>query len=152
MSHLSECSFLFSGGSSQPGCGVDLVGTCAHGRAYEFFSESLKVNNGFVANRCLTYNEVKNKRCTIQSSGHLMGGEPPNNNLRGIFLLATNSQAPFAKFWIENNLMNSFFDWQEHFYQIYFLHNCSLHLNIISSSFNNKLQIFFDSKIELIHY
>jgi pancreatic triacylglycerol lipase len=94
---LGQADFYPNYGRSQPGCGVDLAGSCAHGRAPTFFAESLSASNGFVANRCADFNEVNNGRCTVQSSGHRMGGEPANSGLRGIFHLSTNAAAPFAK-------------------------------------------------------
>jgi len=94
---IGHADFYPNGGSSQPGCGIDMTGSCAHSRAYTFFSESLQENNRFVANRCQSYDEAKNSRCTVLSTGHLMGGEPPNNDLRGYFHLRTNSGSPFAQ-------------------------------------------------------
>ncbi|CRK98905.1 CLUMA_CG011978, isoform A [Clunio marinus] len=94
---LGRADFFPNGGRSQPGCGIDLTGSCAHGRAPTYFAESLNSAAGFVANRCATFAEVDRNQCTIQSSGHRMGGEPPNLTHNGFFLLATNSNAPFAR-------------------------------------------------------
>lgn len=74
-----------------------MIGTCAHGRAPTFFAESVR-NNRFSAQRCASFQEINdNQRCTVQSSGHRMGGEPANNGLSGFFFVATNSNSPFGQ-------------------------------------------------------
>jgi pancreatic triacylglycerol lipase len=93
---LGQADFFPNYGRSQPGCGVDLTGSCAHGRAPTFFAESLN-NNQFIAQRCASFDEVNNGRCTVQSSGHRMGGEPANSGLQGFFYLTTNSNSPFGR-------------------------------------------------------
>ena len=93
---LGQADFFPNYGRSQPGCGVDVAGSCAHGRAPSFFAESIN-NNNFVAIRCASFDEVNNGRCSQQSGGHRMGGEPANNGLSGYFYLATNSNSPFAR-------------------------------------------------------
>lgn len=93
---LGQADFFPNYGRSQPGCGVDLVGTCAHGRAPLFFAESVR-NNRFVATRCASFDEVNNGRCTWQSGGHMMGGEPANAGLNGYFYVTTNSNSPFGQ-------------------------------------------------------
>lgn len=105
---LGHADFYPNFGRSQPGCGIDLVGSCAHSRAYIFYAESIN-NNGFLANQCESFNEVNNGRCPIISSGHRMGGDPPNSDLRGYFHLTTNSAAPFAQWWSWEELKEKLF-------------------------------------------
>lgn len=93
---LGNSDFYPNWGRSQPGCGIDLVGTCAHGRAPTFFAESIN-NHYFYAIRCANFNEVDQGRCSNQGGGFRMGGEPSNNGLNGIFYLETNSNSPFAR-------------------------------------------------------
>lgn len=79
---------------SQPGCGVDLSGQCAHSRAHALFAESIN-SNRFVARRCNNYQEIVNRSCNGAGTA-IMGGEPGNIGLTGIFFFQTNSNSPFA--------------------------------------------------------
>lgn len=81
-------------GIKQPGCGLDLLGVCSHGRVTELFAESL-INNQFYSKKCNSFHQVLIGRCNGTENA-LMGGEPVNLNLRGIFYLKTNSKSPFA--------------------------------------------------------
>lgn len=85
-------------GFTQPGCGIDAAGTCAHGRAYEYFAESITSTKGFTATQCSNYYSIEDKTCKTGSTGNIqMGGEPLNTgNSAGIYYLATNSKSPFA--------------------------------------------------------
>lgn len=91
-----HADFYPNGGSSQPGCGIDVTGSCSHSRAHALFAESI-VSARFVAVSCNSFDDARNNRCT-GSRGPSMGGEPGNgaNNLRGIFHLRTNGASPFA--------------------------------------------------------
>lgn len=74
---IGMASFFPNGGSSQPGCKMDIVGMCAHGRAYEYFLESL-LGSRFIAFECESYEGVKNKECSVKNNLVQMGGEPGN--------------------------------------------------------------------------
>lgn len=66
--------FLVNGGSKQPGCGIlDL--TCSHGRAYEYFLESIN-RPQFFGVRCATLEDARRGKCSDESV--MMGGEPGN--------------------------------------------------------------------------
>lgn len=60
-----------NGGAKQPGCGLDLVGKCAHLRSFWFYAESLS-NNEFYAEECNSYKEFEAHTCKGAIS--LMGG------------------------------------------------------------------------------
>lgn len=94
---IGDSDFYPNGGASQPGCGWDLVGTCAHSRSYQFLAESI-LGHRFVAVPCLM-NEVDNGNCSPGGDSVLMGGEPSNHgrNVYGIFHLTTNEESPFAQ-------------------------------------------------------
>jgi len=84
-------------GFTQPGCGIDVAGTCAHGRAYQYFAESLNSAKGFVAYKCSDYYSVEDKKCAMSGTSITVGGEPlSTGNIRGIFYGVTNNKAPFA--------------------------------------------------------
>lgn len=96
---LAQATFYPNFGRSQPGCGIDLVGNCAHGRATALFAESIW-NNNFVSTRCANYAEITNNRCTPTGASRRMGGEPGNSvnsGVEGVFHLVTNGVSPFAR-------------------------------------------------------
>lgn len=94
---LGHANFYPNGGKSQPGCGIDLVGTCAHSRSYEYFAESLISRVGFVATGCGNLDDALAGQC--YEYGAVMGREPSNhgNGVEGIFRFNTNSASPFAQ-------------------------------------------------------
>ncbi|XP_053685620.1 pancreatic triacylglycerol lipase-like [Sabethes cyaneus] len=96
---LGDANFYPNGGRSQPGCGIDIAGNCAHSRAHELFAESVSTTAGFRATRCASHDEVLQGGCTSTGAGALMGGEPSNHGrgVNGIFWFATNSAVPFAQ-------------------------------------------------------
>jgi pancreatic triacylglycerol lipase len=91
---LAVADFYPNWGSRQPGCGVDLSGSCSHSRAHEFFAESI-TSNGFVGRRCNNYQEIVNQSCNGAGTA-VMGGEG-NTGSNGVFFLETNSNSPFAR-------------------------------------------------------
>jgi len=72
--NMGHVDYYPNGGSSQPGCGLDLVGSCAHSRAYEYYAESL-LENHFVSQKCDTYRNFGNSLCN-QNAVSLLGGYP----------------------------------------------------------------------------
>uniref|UniRef100_A0A0E4C745 Lipase domain-containing protein n=4 Tax=gambiae species complex TaxID=44542 RepID=A0A0E4C745_ANOGA len=94
---LGQASFYPNGGRTQPGCGVDITGACAHGRAYEFLAESI-VSGGFTSVRCGSYDEILTGNCSVQGASRPMGGEPSNfgTGTEGVFTLSTRAAAPFS--------------------------------------------------------
>ncbi|XP_034185955.2 inactive pancreatic lipase-related protein 1 [Osmia lignaria lignaria] len=81
---IGSSDFFANGGESQPGCGINVTGQCAHGRAYEYFSESITNSRGFRAvakNGAIAY----------------MGGPTLDQSARGNYYFETNSQSPYAR-------------------------------------------------------
>lgn len=63
-----------NGGSSQAGCGIDIAGTCAHSRAYAYYSEAIvSSGNDFVAKQCSSYRDYSRDRCG-DNARSTMGG------------------------------------------------------------------------------
>lgn len=93
---IGHANFYPNGGSSQPGCGVDVAGSCAHARAVEFFAESINSPTGFWARQCQTYEQAITERCVAAGIDRKMGGEPIDTQARGIYWLSTNRASPFA--------------------------------------------------------
>lgn len=75
---LGDASFYPNGGRSQPGCGWDLTGGCAHSRAHEFYLESINTDVGFYSYNCASYDEIRRGRCTTVGGQRRMGGDPGN--------------------------------------------------------------------------
>ncbi|EDS41790.1 lipase [Culex quinquefasciatus] len=96
---IGQASFYPNGGRTQPGCGVDISGACAHGRAVEFFTESLRTNpSRFNSVRCQNFDQILNNNCVSSGPNRNMGGEPSNIGLAsGIYHLLTNAASPFAR-------------------------------------------------------
>ncbi|XP_065073522.1 phospholipase A1 VesT1.02-like, partial [Ochlerotatus camptorhynchus] len=96
---IGQADFYPNGGRSQPGCGVDIAGTCAHGRAFEFFAESIRTNpSRFNSVRCANYDQILNNNCVSSGANRNMGGDPSNLGLAsGVFHLITNAASPFAR-------------------------------------------------------
>lgn len=78
---LGDASFYPNGGRSQPGCGIDAVGTCAHSRAHQMYVESINTQVGFYSWECSSYDDVRRGRCnTVTNANSMMrmGGDPGN--------------------------------------------------------------------------
>ncbi|XP_021707252.1 pancreatic triacylglycerol lipase [Aedes aegypti] len=95
---LGHANFYPNGGRSQPGCGIDITGNCAHTRAHQYFAESIGSPLGFVGRRCASHEEILAGVCTESGPQALMGGEPSNygKGVSGFYHLTTNGQSPFA--------------------------------------------------------
>lgn len=96
---IGQASFYPNGGRTQPGCGADVVGNCAHSRAIEFFVESINSWFGFWSTRCENYDQILNNNCVNSGPSMRMGGEPSNHGLdaNGVYFLTTNGNNPFAQ-------------------------------------------------------
>ncbi|XP_017787287.1 PREDICTED: pancreatic triacylglycerol lipase-like [Nicrophorus vespilloides] len=82
------------GGMRQPGCGPDILGTCAHYRAYYYYGEAL-LTSGFKAHRCDSYEKYQAGNCSENSVSY-MGVYPVHNQARGDYYLNTAASEPFA--------------------------------------------------------
>ncbi|CAO1437164.1 unnamed protein product [Diamesa hyperborea] len=92
---ICQADFYPNFGSNQPGCGLDVAGTCAHGRANEFFAEAIN-SPRFVARRCFNYSQITN-RSTCTGITAVMGNDAGSPGLEGIFTVTTNNNSPFAQ-------------------------------------------------------
>ncbi|CAD7079345.1 unnamed protein product [Hermetia illucens] len=94
-SPIGTSSFYPAWGGVQPGCGIDVVGSCSHGRSVEYFAESLQANNQFLGKKCGSWSDIQKKVCSGSATGK-MGGEPSNHGIAGVFYVPVNSGYPYA--------------------------------------------------------
>lgn len=91
---LARATFYPNWGSSQPGCGIDISGNCAHERSIHLYVESI-TSNRFIGRQCSGYQQIVTQNCPGIGSG-LMGGNAVKT-LSGVFFIGTNSVPPFAQ-------------------------------------------------------
>lgn len=74
---------------------LNIVG-CSHGRAHEFFLESLSSN--FPSVQCVAYSDLAQNKCTVSGVIENMGGDfaVTRSRPKGIFYLETNPEPPYA--------------------------------------------------------
>ncbi|XP_072756273.1 pancreatic lipase-related protein 2-like [Anoplolepis gracilipes] len=92
---IGHADFYPNGGTfRQPGCPVFSAQICSHGRAHEFFAESIVHSDGFPALQCSNWIDFQLGKCGNNST---VMGEFINTDSRGIFYLETNAEPPFGK-------------------------------------------------------
>ncbi|CAG9830939.1 unnamed protein product [Diabrotica balteata] len=91
---IGDSDYYPNGGKNQPGCDLDVVGICRHGRSYLYYSESL-ISGGFAAKQCNSYKDFNNNQCNAGRSN--MGEYNINTSARGGYYLNTNSKSPYAQ-------------------------------------------------------
>lgn len=94
MEPIGQADFYPSFGRSQPGCGVDVSGQCAHARVVFFYAES--VNIRFTSRECASFQEIDYGVCTPTGRTAAMGGAVGNIGLTGNYHTVVNAQSPFS--------------------------------------------------------
>ncbi|XP_066247225.1 pancreatic triacylglycerol lipase-like [Euwallacea similis] len=94
--NMGHSDYYPNGGSTQPGCGIDLAGTCAHSRAYVYYAESIS-NNHFLSTHCNSYDAFQNGLCSLNPTGRLGYFPVVRSTRKGQYYLQTNSASPFAR-------------------------------------------------------
>ncbi|KAI4468890.1 lipase [Holotrichia oblita] len=94
-SAIGHADYYPNGGSSQPGCGLDLVGTCAHGRSYYYYSESV-ISAGFTSYSCDSISSYNNGNCNGNVRSPL-GQLYVDTSAAGDYYLNTNSASPYSQ-------------------------------------------------------
>lgn len=97
-SPIGKASFYPNGGRSQPGCGFDLDGVCAHYRAVEYYAEAVRLGTGnkFISHKCPNLEALREDNCNLPVNGVRMGYPSNNEKADGIYFLKTNSQSPYG--------------------------------------------------------
>lgn len=75
---IGNASFYPNGGRSQPGCGWDLFGICAHSRSYILLAESITSEKPFRTYHCKSFEQLSSGKCTDHDDTVNLGGEPGN--------------------------------------------------------------------------
>ncbi|XP_030748654.1 pancreatic triacylglycerol lipase-like [Sitophilus oryzae] len=91
---VGNSDFWPNGGKSQPGCELDVFGSCAHGRSYLYIGESI-TNNNFYSRECDSYSDYIAGECTNNIVA-MMGGPTHNTSITGNYYLRTNSSSPYS--------------------------------------------------------
>ncbi|XP_055859357.1 pancreatic triacylglycerol lipase-like [Episyrphus balteatus] len=89
---IGKAAFYPNGGKSQPGCGIDLTGSCAHSRSYQYYAEAVQRNN-FKSIGCSDYNAAVKNKCGNSFSNIRMGTGYGNS---GVFYVPINKKSPYG--------------------------------------------------------
>ncbi|CRL03999.1 CLUMA_CG017117, isoform A, partial [Clunio marinus] len=90
--------FYFNNGIYQPGCASKLVdiSACSHHRCPEYFKESIQTTKGFYGWKCQSYFKYVLGLCSFDGNNLKIAGNDCDSKLRGVFLVKTNSESPYA--------------------------------------------------------
>ncbi|XP_054081756.1 phospholipase A1-like isoform X2 [Zeugodacus cucurbitae] len=92
---IGKGAFYPNGGKKQPGCGLDLTGSCSHGRSCIYYAEAVRADN-FPSMRCGGYQEAVNKSCGVSYSGVKMGAVTNAFMVAGDFYVPVRATAPYG--------------------------------------------------------
>lgn len=92
---IGDASFFPNFGQTQPGCGADISGACAHERTVPLYAES--INTVFTSTECQSFQQIANNQCTPTGRTARMGGPFGNIGLTGNYYLETNAASPFSR-------------------------------------------------------
>ncbi|XP_014216719.1 pancreatic lipase-related protein 2-like [Copidosoma floridanum] len=88
--------YVNGGGPSQPGCGPDLDGFCAHARAYEFFAESITTPDAWLATQCDNYQAFLKGECSNNAVTSFPRWSNDGTIKMGSYFLRTKDRAPYG--------------------------------------------------------
>lgn len=92
---IGKAAFYPNGGKTQPGCGLDVSGACAHSRSYEYYAEAI-VRNDFPSMRCSDYENAVDKNCGKTYSANKLGSPSNDNSASGSYYTPVNKKSPFG--------------------------------------------------------
>jgi len=93
---IGKATFYVSGGKKQPGCGVDLAGTCSHARSVLYYAEAV-TKDSFGTIQCQDYQAALDNKCGSTFSSIRVAEDRNANNVEGYFYVPVNNEAPFGK-------------------------------------------------------
>lgn len=93
---IGQADFYPNNGRSQPGCGLDVSGQCAHERVNNFHAESIRTV--FTGHECADVGDILNGNvCSRTGVTARMGGPYGSIGAKGNFVLTTNANSPFSQ-------------------------------------------------------
>ncbi|KAK9889978.1 hypothetical protein WA026_008789 [Henosepilachna vigintioctopunctata] len=94
---LGHADFYPNGGvDAQPGCFLDLLGTCSHGRSFKYLADSISNSKQkFWAYKCKNYATYENRECD-NNEVSFMGTLEPDRSASGSYFLETHAAPPYA--------------------------------------------------------
>ncbi|KAH8395885.1 hypothetical protein KR215_009336, partial [Drosophila sulfurigaster] len=92
---IGRAVFYPNGGKSQPGCGLDLTGSCSHTRAVSYYVEALTIDN-YLSISCPSYEYANKKDCGSTYSSIRMGSAQNDFIAVGEFYVPVNKESPFG--------------------------------------------------------
>lgn len=92
---IGKASFYMNGGRSQPGCGIDITGSCSHTKAVLYYVEALLWNN-FPSIKCESSVDANKNNCGNTYSSVFMGASINFFVAEGIFYVPVNKESPYG--------------------------------------------------------
>ncbi|EDV53482.1 nascent polypeptide-associated complex subunit alpha, muscle-specific form [Drosophila erecta] len=92
---IGKAAFYMNGGRSQPGCGIDITGSCSHTKSVLYYVEALLWNN-FPSKKCASYLDANKNSCGDTYSSVLMGDAVNFFVAEGIFYVPVNKDSPYG--------------------------------------------------------
>ncbi|XP_055845715.1 pancreatic triacylglycerol lipase-like [Episyrphus balteatus] len=92
---IGKAAYYPNGGKSQPGCLLDLAGSCSHSRSFKYYAEALLENN-FLAIKCSDYEAAVAKDCKESYQGLSRMGSPGSIFNEGAYYVPVNKKSLFG--------------------------------------------------------
>ncbi|XP_067625497.1 phospholipase A1-like isoform X2 [Eurosta solidaginis] len=92
---IGQSAFYPNGGKGQPGCGLDLAGTCAHSRSWMYFAEGIR-KNSFTSVKCDSWKSAVGKSCGKTYSAIHMCASSNIVSANGYYYVPVNKVAPYG--------------------------------------------------------
>ncbi|SPP80540.1 phospholipase A1 [Drosophila guanche] len=92
---IGKGAFYPNGGKSQPGCGLDITGSCAHSRSVIYYAEAVSRDN-FPTMRCGNYESAVSSSCGSSYSSVRMGATTNAYMVSGDYYVPVRSDAPYG--------------------------------------------------------